>query len=109
MGVKISSAEKNCTNRKPDKNQILPGMTPVVCQRCGRRIGQVFSTDGIVTCDKCGKRSYTLIDAGVVVILPPSYLEVEGVYDDTNDYSHKVRARINENQFLIREPVFEID
>ena len=109
MGVKFSSADRNCINRKTDSNRVLPGMTLIICQRCGRKLGQVFSTNGVVICDKCGYRSYTRIYGGAVVTLPASYLQYEGYYDDADDYIHKVRDRINRDQVLIKDPVFEVD
>ena len=109
MGVKCNSNTGNNNSRKYEDYQVPPGMTTIVCQRCGRKLGQVYSTNGIVTCDKCGYRSYTRIYGEAVLTMPARYLQYEGYYDDADEYIHKIRKRVNGEQILIKEPVFEME
>ena len=103
------SNTRTSNSSKQGENTGIPGMTPIICQRCGRRLGQVYSTNGFVTCDKCGRKSYTRIDKGAVIILPANYLDYEGYYEDAEQYMHKVRERVNGEQVLIRYPLDEME
>ena len=103
IGAKYSSDTRSNSFRKKEGILVPPGMTNIFCQRCGRKLGQVYSTNGLVTCDKCGYRSYTRIYGRIQVILPADYLHFEGYYDDADEYIHKVQKRINGEQILIKD------
>lgn len=109
MGGKYISGTGKTRSGKYEDAQVPPGMTTIVCQRCGRKLGRVFSTNGIMTCDKCGYRFYTRIYGETVITMPVRYLEYEGYYDDADEYIHKVQKRVKAEQILIREPVFEME
>ena len=107
MGANYTSNTRNNNSRKKEENLVPPGMTTIFCQRCGRKLGQVFSTNGITTCDKCGYRSYTRIYGRVQVILPADYLQFEGYYEDADEYIHKAQERINGEQVMIKDDFYD--
>ena len=109
MGAKYGSNAINNNTRKKEENQVPPGWTRIICQRCGRNLGQVYSTNGIVTCDKCGRRSYIRIRCGVEVILPVSYLGCEGYYDETDRYFHRMEELVKSEQIPIEDGFGELE
>ena len=108
MGVKCSSNTRNSNSSKYEENQVPPGMTPIVCQRCGRKLGQAYSTNSVATCDKCGCQFYIRIYGGVKVTMPAVNLQYEGYYEETDSYIHKIRTVVNGDQKLIRNPISEV-
>ena len=109
MGVKCSSDTRRSNSRQYIDNQVLPGMTSIICRRCRRELGQAYSTNSIAICDKCGYRFYIRICGGVEVTMPARYIQYKGYYDDADEYMGKVQKRVEGEQILINEPVFEIE
>ena len=109
MGANYGSNIRNKNTRRHEENQVPPGWTRIICQRCGRSLGQVFSTDGIATCDKCGHRFYIRIHSGVKVILPVSYLGCKGYYDETDRYFHKMGELVRGEQIPIEDTFDDLE
>ena len=109
MGAKYGSSARNDHSRKNGEDMVPSGMTPIRCRICGRKLGQAYSTNGIVICDKCGYRFYIRIYGEVALDMPACNLQYEGYYDDADEYMDKVQKRVNGEQILINEPVFEME
>ena len=87
-------------SKKYEDDQVPAGMTPIVCQRCGRKLGLAYSTNSVATCDKCGCKFYVRIYGGVKVTMPASNLQYEGYYEETDTFIHKIRTVVNSDQKL---------
>ena len=109
MGAKYGSNAGNDHSSKNGEDMGPPGVTPIRCRICGRKLGQVYSTNGIVICDKCGHRFYIRIHGEVALAMPARYLQYAGYYDDADEYIGKVQKRVDGEQILINEPVFDVE